>query len=30
MQLVTDKPGQPPIVWEWMHRRAKLPWSGHA
>lgn len=27
MQLVTDKPGQPPVVWEWMHRRAKLPWS---
>jgi hypothetical protein len=27
MQLVTDQPGQPPIVWEWMHRKVKLPWS---
>jgi len=27
MKLVTDKSGQRPVVWEWMHRRTKLPWS---
>lgn len=27
MQLVTDQPGQPPVIWEWMHKRTKLPWS---
>ncbi len=27
MKLVTDKPGERPIVWEWMHRRTRLPWS---
>lgn len=27
MRLVTDQPGQPPVVWEWLHKRTKLPWS---
>lgn len=27
MKLVTDKPGQPPVVWQWMHARNRLPWS---
>lgn len=27
MQLVTDKPGEPPVVWEWLHKRTNLPWS---
>lgn len=27
MKLVTDKPGEPPVVWQWMHRRTKVPWS---
>lgn len=27
MKLVTDKPGEYPVVWEWMNRRTRLPWS---
>lgn len=27
MKLVTDKPGEYPVVWEWMHKRTRLPWS---
>lgn len=27
MKLVTDKPGERPVVWEWMHKRTRLPWS---
>ena len=27
MKLVTDQPGQPPIIWRWMHAQNKLPWS---
>ena len=27
MRLVTDKPGERPVIWEWMHRRTLLPWS---
>lgn len=27
MQLTTDKPGERPVIWEWMHRKTKLPWS---
>jgi len=27
MKLVTDQPGQPPLVWEWLHKRTRLPWS---
>lgn len=27
MKLVTDKPGEPPVLWNWLNRRAKLPWS---
>lgn len=27
MKLVTDAADQYPLVWEWMHRRTKLPWS---
>lgn len=27
MKLVTDKSGERPVVWEWMHRRTRLPWS---
>lgn len=27
MNLVTDQPGQRPLVWEWMHRQNKVPWS---
>lgn len=26
-QLVTDKPGERPIVWEWFNTKAHLPWS---
>lgn len=25
--VVTDKPGQPPVIWEWLHRKTRLPWS---
>jgi hypothetical protein len=27
MQLTTDKPGERPVIWEWMHRKTQLPWS---
>ena len=27
MQLVTDKPGEPPVLWQWMSKRNKMPWS---
>lgn len=27
MQLVTDKPGEQPILWQWMHRQNQVPWS---
>ena len=27
MRLVTDKPGEHPVIWEWMRRRVGLPWS---
>ena len=27
MQLTTDKPGERPVIWEWMHKRTNLPWS---
>lgn len=25
--LVTDKDGQPPVIWQWLNRKVKLPWS---
>jgi hypothetical protein len=27
MKLVTDQPGQPPVIWQWMHHKVNLPWS---
>jgi len=27
MKLVTDQPGSPPVIWEWMNRQTRLPWS---
>ena len=27
IQFITDQPGEAPIVWEWLHKRTKLPWS---
>lgn len=27
MKLVTDLPDQPPVIWEWMNRQTRLPWS---
>lgn len=27
LRLVTDQPGQPPVVWQWLHARTRLPWS---
>ena len=27
MKLVTDQQGQPPVVWQWMNKRTRLPWS---
>jgi len=27
VKLVTDQPGTQPVVWDWLHRRTKLPWS---
>ena len=27
MNLVTDQPGERPLVWEWMHRHNQVPWS---
>lgn len=26
-RLVTDKSGERPVVWEWLHVRTRLPWS---
>ena len=27
MKLVTDQPGEYPVIWEWMNRKTRLPWS---
>jgi L-amino acid N-acyltransferase YncA len=27
MRLVTDIPGQPPVLWNWMHGHNQVPWS---
>lgn len=27
MKLVTDKQGDPPVIWEWMARQTQIPWS---
>ncbi len=27
MKLVTDQPDQYPVIWQWMNRRTRLPWS---
>lgn len=27
MKLVTDQAGQPPVIWQWLNRKVKLPWS---
>jgi hypothetical protein len=27
MQLATDKQGDYPVIWEWMNRKTRLPWS---
>lgn len=27
MKLVTDQPGEVPLVWRWMHGQNQLPWS---
>lgn len=27
MNLVTDHPGEPPVLWQWMNRQTRLPWS---
>lgn len=27
MKLVTDQEGQYPVIWEWMNRQTRLPWS---
>jgi len=27
MQLTTDKAGEYPVIWEWLNKRTKLPWS---
>lgn len=27
MELVTDKPGEYPVIWEWMNRKTRLNWS---
>ena len=27
MQLVTDKSGEPPVIWQWMARLNNVPWS---
>ena len=26
-RVATDQPGQPPVIWEWLHRRTNVPWS---
>lgn len=27
MQLVTDQAEEPPVIWQWMNKRTRLPWS---
>lgn len=27
MKLVTDKPGDPPVIWDWMAKQTQIPWS---
>lgn len=27
MKLVTDQPDQYPVIWQWMNRHTRLPWS---
>jgi hypothetical protein len=27
MTLVTDQPDKHPVIWEWMNRKTRLPWS---
>lgn len=27
MKLVTDKAGEPQVLWEWMNKQTSLPWS---
>jgi hypothetical protein len=27
MKLVTDQPNSYPVIWEWMNRQTRLPWS---
>lgn len=27
MILTTDQPGEPPVLWQWMNKRTRLPWS---
>jgi hypothetical protein len=27
MMVVTDKPGEPPVLWDWMHKLNQVPWS---
>jgi len=27
VKLVTDQPGDRPLIWEWMNKRTQLPWS---
>lgn len=27
MRLVTDQAGHPPVVWSWLNKRTRLPWS---
>jgi RimJ/RimL family protein N-acetyltransferase len=27
VKLVTDQPGEPPVIWQWMHKQNNVPWS---
>jgi hypothetical protein len=27
MNLVTDKPNEPPVIWQWMSKQTQIPWS---
>jgi len=27
MKLVTDKPNEPPVIWQWMSQQTQIPWS---
>lgn len=27
MKLVTDKPGEPQVIWQWMTAQTQIPWS---